>query len=334
MKGPKGRFLYKRNMVPRIGMIAGGTGITPCLQVLKSALSDTADKTRFDLLYANVTEDEILLRDEVEALAATHPTRLSVYYFLNVPPAGWTQGTGFITKEAISERLPGPDKSRILMCGPPPMMEAMKKHLAALQFQVPGVISKMEDVRWPHTTDNSKYLLFNLDILYCIRRPSTSESASPDSGCPCHICLFSDVRTNSAGGSEGPTCSARCRPPCHLHLPSRSNHVGRLVCGVYYRGADHCPVGIFWERGPCVCLSCLTIADIVHDTRSFAMLLGAAIAGKASTVALEYYRKGSAGRSFSALTQKFPRNLVLCLSLWSAHAADTWSITLSRTDSS
>lgn len=177
MKGPKGRFLYKRNMVPRIGMIAGGTGITPCLQVLKSALSDTADKTRFDLLYANVTEDEILLRDEVEALAATHPTRLSVYYFLNVPPAGWTQGTGFITKEAISERLPGPDKSRILMCGPPPMMEAMKKHLAALQFQVPGVISKMEDVRWPHTTDNSKYLLFNLDILYCIRRPSTSESA-------------------------------------------------------------------------------------------------------------------------------------------------------------
>ena len=117
-----------------------------------------------------------------------------------------------------------------------------------------------------------------------------------------------------------------------LHLPSRSNHVGRLVCGVYYRGADHCPVGIFWERGPCVCLSCLTIADIVHDTRSFAMLLGAAIAGKASTVALEYYRKGGAGRSFSALTQKFPRNLVLCLSLWSAHAADTWSITLSRTD--
>jgi cytochrome-b5 reductase len=30
--GPKGRFEYKKNMFKEIGMIAGGTGITPMLQ--------------------------------------------------------------------------------------------------------------------------------------------------------------------------------------------------------------------------------------------------------------------------------------------------------------
>jgi cytochrome-b5 reductase len=33
IRGPKGNFAYKRNMVKAIGMIAGGTGITPMLQV-------------------------------------------------------------------------------------------------------------------------------------------------------------------------------------------------------------------------------------------------------------------------------------------------------------
>ena len=39
MKGPKGRFKYLPNMTERIGMVAGGTGITPCLQILRSALA-------------------------------------------------------------------------------------------------------------------------------------------------------------------------------------------------------------------------------------------------------------------------------------------------------
>jgi len=34
VKGPKGKFVYKPNMKRAIGMIAGGTGITPMLQVI------------------------------------------------------------------------------------------------------------------------------------------------------------------------------------------------------------------------------------------------------------------------------------------------------------
>jgi cytochrome-b5 reductase len=33
MTGPKGTFFYRPNMAQQIGLIAGGTGITPMLQV-------------------------------------------------------------------------------------------------------------------------------------------------------------------------------------------------------------------------------------------------------------------------------------------------------------
>lgn len=147
MRGPKGRFTYARNMAQQIGMIAGGTGITPCLQILRAALRDPKDKTQFSLLYANVSEDEILLRDELTSLQDTYPHRFSVHYFLNTPPpTGWTGGVGFITREAIAQHLPPASAdSRILMCGPPPMMEAMKKHLSALQFPVSAGVYKDTD---------------------------------------------------------------------------------------------------------------------------------------------------------------------------------------------
>ncbi len=54
---------------------------------------------------------------------------------LNTPPEGWTQGAGFITADAIRERLapPGPG-CLVLRCGPGPMCEAMKKHLDVLGY--------------------------------------------------------------------------------------------------------------------------------------------------------------------------------------------------------
>jgi cytochrome-b5 reductase len=33
IRGPKGNFVYEPNMCKALGMIAGGTGITPMLQV-------------------------------------------------------------------------------------------------------------------------------------------------------------------------------------------------------------------------------------------------------------------------------------------------------------
>jgi len=108
-------------------MIAGGTGITPMLQIIRAALKNASDRTKLSLIYANVNPEDILLKAELDQLAAKYPERFTVYYVLNNPPPQWNGGVGFVSKEHIQKGMPPSDHDiKILLCGPPPMMTAMK----------------------------------------------------------------------------------------------------------------------------------------------------------------------------------------------------------------
>lgn len=128
-------------------MIAGGTGIAPMVQVIRACLRNPSDKTRITLIYANVNVDDILLKTDLEELQNKHgEDRFKIFYVLNNPPAGWTGGAGFVTKEHIKEHIPNPATTdgKLLICGkqfvatvyslslkylflgPPPMVNAMK----------------------------------------------------------------------------------------------------------------------------------------------------------------------------------------------------------------
>lgn len=119
-----------------VGMMAGGTGITPALQVVTAALRDKSDTTQFTLLYANKTEDDILIKDLLEDTQQQSGGRFKVHYTLDFPPEGWKGQKGFITADMIKECLPPVSSDPvILMCGPPPMVEhACKKNLEALGY--------------------------------------------------------------------------------------------------------------------------------------------------------------------------------------------------------
>ncbi|KAJ7130073.1 ferredoxin reductase-like C-terminal NADP-linked domain-containing protein [Mycena crocata] len=146
VKGPKGAFDYQPGLTGGMGMIAGGSGITPMYQIINAVLKNPSDLTTLRLIYANVNEEDILMKTEIDALAAAHPVQFKVYYVLNNPPAGWTGGVGFVTKEQIQTHLPASTgDAKILMCGPPPMLTAMKKHLDELQWPAPRTISKLAD---------------------------------------------------------------------------------------------------------------------------------------------------------------------------------------------
>ena len=85
-RGPTGSHTYRGNGIitkentksgevketrtaKHLGMIAGGTGITPMLQIIRHVLRDPLEKTQMKLLFANQTEDDILLREELEQCA-------------------------------------------------------------------------------------------------------------------------------------------------------------------------------------------------------------------------------------------------------------------------
>lgn len=103
VRGPKGAFTYKPNMVRHFGMIAGGTGITPMLQVIKAIIRGrkAGDRTEVDLIFANVTKQDILLKEDLDSLAA-EDKGFRVHYVLDNPPEGWTGGVGYVTADMLS----------------------------------------------------------------------------------------------------------------------------------------------------------------------------------------------------------------------------------------
>eukprot|EP01134_Creolimax_fragrantissima_P001730 CFRG1730T1 len=112
--------LYAKN----VGMVCGGSGITPMLQIVRAAMKDPQDNTVFHLLFANKSEDDILLRSELETFAKDHPSKFKLWYTIDESSEGWKYDTGFITKEMMEKHLPRPAKDTILMiCGPPPMVK-------------------------------------------------------------------------------------------------------------------------------------------------------------------------------------------------------------------
>lgn len=125
LKGPLPKMAYKPNSYKSIGMIAGGTGITPCLQVLEEILNNPADKTQVKLVFANTSSKDILLREQIDALAAKD-SRLMVQYVIDKAESGWKGKVGYLTAPLLKETLFAPsDDSLVLVCGPPGFMKAV-----------------------------------------------------------------------------------------------------------------------------------------------------------------------------------------------------------------
>jgi cytochrome-b5 reductase len=120
-------FPYRPNQFSAIGLVAGGSGITPIYQLIQTVLRNPADTTRLSLVYANNTEADILLRAEMDALAREFPKRFRVSYAVSKGEgAGLIKG--YVTKEVLARTMPSAmegDKVKMLVSGPPPMTGAL-----------------------------------------------------------------------------------------------------------------------------------------------------------------------------------------------------------------
>lgn len=151
IKGPNGKIFYKKNghfeirhkktevktyHFDKLGLIAGGSGIAPMYQLMQAILSDPNDKTKIELLFANQSEEDILLREEIEEMAKKHPDQFKFWYTVDRSSPDWKYSTGFIDENMIKEHLPASEpKTAIFMCGPPPMIKfACVPNLEKLNF--------------------------------------------------------------------------------------------------------------------------------------------------------------------------------------------------------
>lgn len=151
-RGPTGKLQYLGNgnftikrpnkqstelQSDHINMIAGGSGITPMLQLVREIL-DRANETtiKIALLFANQSENDILLRNELDSFANKYPDNFKVWYTVDTASESWKYSIGFVNADMIREHLyPPTKKTVVLMCGPPPMINyACIPNLDALEY--------------------------------------------------------------------------------------------------------------------------------------------------------------------------------------------------------
>jgi 3-ketosteroid 9alpha-monooxygenase subunit B len=100
---------------------AGGSGITPLMSILKSALA--VGTGRVVLVYANRDEQSVIFAAELRELTARHPDRLTVVHWLESVQGLPRQGQIM----TLAERFTG---GEAYLCGPAPFMAAVQSALA------------------------------------------------------------------------------------------------------------------------------------------------------------------------------------------------------------
>ena len=136
VEAPAGRFTLAdeasgAGLPPAAVLISGGVGITPIMSVLRQ-LNAAKAPLPITLIAAFRTPEEIIFREELESLARSMPN-LRLCLLVEHAGAAWQGTIGRPTKLLIAG-LAGAQlaTARIHLCGPRPMMDAVKAMLAEL----------------------------------------------------------------------------------------------------------------------------------------------------------------------------------------------------------
>ncbi|KAI0096917.1 oxidoreductase NAD-binding domain-containing protein [Nemania sp. FL0031] len=146
-KGPLPKYPWAANKHEHIALVAGGTGITPMYQLIRSIFDNPEDKTKVTLVFGNVTEEDILLKRELAHIENTYPQRFRAFYVLDNPPKEWAGEKGFVTKDLLKTVLPEPKEGniKIFVCGPPGMYKAISgtKKSPKDQGELSGILKEL-----------------------------------------------------------------------------------------------------------------------------------------------------------------------------------------------
>ena len=94
-----------------------GSGITPILSIIKTALATTSRRVR--LLYANRDRESIIFAGALDGLAEQFPDRLDIVHHLDVEQ-------GFVNAAAVTPFVETSTAAEHFICGPPPFMDIVE----------------------------------------------------------------------------------------------------------------------------------------------------------------------------------------------------------------
>jgi ring-1,2-phenylacetyl-CoA epoxidase subunit PaaE len=133
---PHGTFTwaFEPNATRRYVAFAGGSGITPIICLLKTALAVEPD-SRFTLLYGNRSAAQVMFLEELAGLKNRYMDRLEVFHFLEDEEEETEIFNGRLDADKVESILGGLVRTEgvdaFFICGPGPMMDAVETALKA-----------------------------------------------------------------------------------------------------------------------------------------------------------------------------------------------------------
>lgn len=133
LTGPSGKFTFTGDETDSIVLIGGGVGITPLMSIVRY-LTDRSWKGDIFFFFACWGEKNIIFREEIEYLEKRYPNlRVCIILEEATDSSEKDYLRGHITKEILKERVPEIASRRVHICGPPPMIDAIKQMLDELE---------------------------------------------------------------------------------------------------------------------------------------------------------------------------------------------------------
>jgi benzoate/toluate 1,2-dioxygenase reductase subunit len=128
--GPVGSF-YLRDIKRPVLFLAGGTGLAPFLSMLEK-IAVTGSEQPIHLIYGVTNDADLVCVDRLEAFAQRIPS--FTFACCVAAEASAHPLKGYVTAHINSEQLNGGDVD-IYLCGPPPMVEAVRGWLDAQEVK-------------------------------------------------------------------------------------------------------------------------------------------------------------------------------------------------------
>ncbi|ESW60290.1 MAG: NADH oxidase [Rhodobacter sp. CACIA14H1] len=127
LTGPMGAFYLRPVTRPQV-FLAGGTGLAPFLSMLEQIATTGTDQP-IRLFYAVTRDADLVELDRLNSLAALIPS-LDIATIVAAPETGHAR-RGYVTDHLTAADLWN-GAADVYLCGPPPMVEAVRAHMAAL----------------------------------------------------------------------------------------------------------------------------------------------------------------------------------------------------------
>ena len=133
LRGPiGGYFVWTAVMHGPLWLIAGGSGIAPLMAMLRHRARRKVRAPAL-LLYSSRTLEDVIYREELDAMACRDPDLRVVNTLTRKQPQGWMGGRGRIDKVLLAETCFPPEQNpRIFVCGPTPLVENVSRFLVEL----------------------------------------------------------------------------------------------------------------------------------------------------------------------------------------------------------